>query len=573
MPPRLLRLHHFCDLDARSLVPVCAAAKAESGLSSKLSARRVGLATLLVIAGSLGLHQAKAVGSGDTRTLSFHHVHTGEDLTITFKKNGQYDEGALQKINWIMRDWRKNEATKMDPQEIDLLWEVYRDVGAKEPIHIICGYRSPDTNSMLRRRSKGVAKFSQHTLGKAIDFFIPGVPLDVLRAAAMKAQGGGVGFYPTSGSPFVHLDIGNVRAWPRMTREQLVKLFPDGRTVHLPTDGTPLPGYQLALADLERGHRSAAAPQKRSLLAALFGRDKDVEEADDTASARQPSPAPSPAPRSASAKVAASPAAPAPAPAAPAAPARTMVLAAAAPEPAAETTPIPLPPRRPIYQIASADSRSVPAPALRAAAPINLASLSPNDIINMRGLWDGFQQATDGSSSEAINMSSARRALASSLAGGRDVTAAIKPIAGADRVPAETALAYAAPVVSDMSAERMPQVVPTVVTNKGGASIAEKPDGVTTGRFARAVDKFDDPWLRGLMLVSSVQGSLVVTRVGDADVTSLTQHMQKPASAVVMTFSADPYFGMTTEAFTGSAVVFQATMSFNAGPRRTAALR
>jgi uncharacterized protein YcbK (DUF882 family) len=177
---------------------------------------------------------------GDTRTLSLHHVHTNEDLTITYKKNGQYDEDALKKINWIMRDWRKNESVEMDRQEIDLLWEVYQEVGAKEPIAIICGYRSPGTNEMLARRSKIRRRtHSQHTLGKAIDFYIPGVPLDKLRATAMRLQGGGVGFYPTSGSPFVHLDIGNVRAWPRMTREQLVKLFPDGRTVHLPTDGTP----------------------------------------------------------------------------------------------------------------------------------------------------------------------------------------------------------------------------------------------------------------------------------------------------------------------------------------------
>ena len=205
-------------------------------------------------------------GRGRHPHLSLHHVHTDEDLTITYKKNGQYDEEALKKINWIMRDWRKNEATTMDREEIDLLWEVYQEVGAKEPIDIICGYRSPGTNEMLRGRSKssGVARHSQHTLGKAIDFYIPGVPLDKLRATAMRIQGGGVGYYPTSGSPFVHLDVGNVRAWPRMTREQLVKLFPDGRTVHLPTDGKPLPGYELALADLERGHphrRRAAEAQ------------------------------------------------------------------------------------------------------------------------------------------------------------------------------------------------------------------------------------------------------------------------------------------------------------------------
>ena len=121
--------------------------------------------------------------------ISLHHVHTDEDLTITYKQNGQYDEEALKKINWIMRDWRKNEPTEMDPQEIDLLWEVYQEVGAKEPIEIICGYRSPDTNNMLRGRSKaGVARNSQHTLGKAIDFYIPGVPLDKLRATAMRRR-------------------------------------------------------------------------------------------------------------------------------------------------------------------------------------------------------------------------------------------------------------------------------------------------------------------------------------------------------------------------------------------------
>ncbi|MBN8935803.1 MAG: DUF882 domain-containing protein [Rhizobiales bacterium] len=233
--------------------------------------RGAGFVACLLVSGSMGLPHAGA--SGDTRTLSLHHVHTNEDLTITYKRNGQYDEEALKKINWIMRDWRKNQAVKMDPQEIDLLWEVYQEVGAKQPIYIICGYRSPATNEMLRSRSRrsGVARFSQHTLGKAIDFYIPGVPLDKLRATAMKLQGGGVGYYPTSGSPFVHLDVGNVRAWPRMTRQQLVKLFPNGRTAHIPADGKPLPGYQLALADLQRGHRSAAAPENRSLLAKLCG--------------------------------------------------------------------------------------------------------------------------------------------------------------------------------------------------------------------------------------------------------------------------------------------------------------
>ena len=92
-----------------------------------------------------------------TPARALHHMHTDERLTITYKMNGRFDDAALKKINWILRDWRKEQAIAMDPEEIDLLWEVYQEVGAKEPIQIICGYRSPDTNEMLRHRSNGVA--------------------------------------------------------------------------------------------------------------------------------------------------------------------------------------------------------------------------------------------------------------------------------------------------------------------------------------------------------------------------------------------------------------------------------
>ena len=141
----------------------------------------------------------------------------------------------------------------MDRHLFDVLWEVYRDVDARQPINIVSAYRSPATNAMLRRRSAhtGVARFSQHMLGHAMDFFIPGVQLEKIRFAGLRLQRGGVGFYPKSGSPFVHLDTGHVRHWPRMTHDQLVRVFPNGRTVHIPSDGNPLPGYELAMADIE----------------------------------------------------------------------------------------------------------------------------------------------------------------------------------------------------------------------------------------------------------------------------------------------------------------------------------
>lgn len=208
---------------------------------------RLGVAGLFLLGANNALQTATA--EGDTRTISFRHLHTGEDITITYKRNGRYDDAALKKIDWFMRDWRREESVRMDSHLIDLLWETYREVDGAEPIQVVCGYRSPATNSMLRARSSGVAQFSQHTSGQAMDFYIPGVPLEKVRIVGLRLQRGGVGFYPTSGSPFVHLGTGTIRHWPRMTQEQLARVFPDGRTVHVPSDGQPLPGYALALVD------------------------------------------------------------------------------------------------------------------------------------------------------------------------------------------------------------------------------------------------------------------------------------------------------------------------------------
>ncbi len=209
---------------------------------------RVGFATALLVAVVLFLGAGQVQAREGNRTLKLYFGHTQERGEFTFKRNGRYDRGEINRINTFLRDWRKNEPAKMDPQLLDLVWAIHRETGSREYIHVVSAYRSPGTNEMLRSRSSGVAKNSQHTQGRAMDFFIPGVPLDKLRAIAMKMQGGGVGYYPKSGSPFVHADTGNVRAWPRMSRQQLVALFPNGNTLHLPADGKPLPGYERAVA-------------------------------------------------------------------------------------------------------------------------------------------------------------------------------------------------------------------------------------------------------------------------------------------------------------------------------------
>ena len=216
-----------------------------------------------------------AIANGDTRTISLFHAHTNETITATFRVNGQYDSAVLEKLNWFLRDWRLDQPTKMDPRLFDLVWETYRESGSREPIKVMSAYRSPQTNAMLRRRSRAVAEFSQHILGKAMDQHYTDVPMSRIREIGMRLQRGGVGYYPTAGSPFVHLDVGSVRHWPKMSYDQLARIFPDGRTVHIPSNGQPLPGYEQARAQIEASGTAevpvSSIGKTPSFFAALFG--------------------------------------------------------------------------------------------------------------------------------------------------------------------------------------------------------------------------------------------------------------------------------------------------------------
>jgi uncharacterized protein YcbK (DUF882 family) len=461
----------------------------------------IGLALVLLAAASGSLQNAAA--EGDTRTLSFHHLHTGEDITVTFKRNGRYDQAALKKLDWFMRDWRKQQQTSMDPHLFDLLWEAYREVGATAPIQVVCGYRSPSTNAMLRRRSSGVAELSEHTLGHAMDFYIPGVSLEKLREIGLRLQRGGVGFYPSSGSPFVHMDTGNIRHWPRMTYAQLSKVFPDGRTVHVAADGRPLPGFALALAEVERRGKTPnmlsleqarahgaitdrqeetaeamARHEKRTLLARIFG-DRDSDEAADEADT-------APAPTAAG---------------------RTR-LASAATKPAVAEPRVPLPAARPGPPVAVASAApEVP--------PLTTASL-PANLFDARGLWE----------------------------------TAPKPLAALADAAGGTgsqALAYASATGS----------VPAAAPKATGAGGARSTAPLTSG-----AQRLDSPWLRAAMLTPSVTHTLTATRSGAFTPRGLEALLHKPAQAVAMAFSADPTAGLRADRFGGTAVTFVATATF-----------
>ncbi|MEE9314801.1 MAG: DUF882 domain-containing protein [Rhizobiaceae bacterium] len=230
---------------------------------------------------------ATSYANAETRTLRMYYGHSKESATITFKRNGRYVKSGLRKANRFLRDWRRKEPTRMDPALLDLVWEVYRRSGSRKPIQVISGYRSPRTNKMLRRRGRKVARHSQHTKGKALDFFLPDVSVKKLRALGLKAHRGGVGYYRGS---FVHLDTGKVRHWPRMSKRQLSRVFPRGKTIHVPSNGRPLRGYKVAMANLKKGlnadGRKRSTSVRRSLLARIFTPGGSGSRADEEEGAR-----------------------------------------------------------------------------------------------------------------------------------------------------------------------------------------------------------------------------------------------------------------------------------------------
>ena len=467
------------------------------------------------------------VANGDTRSISLQHTHRDDAITVTFKRNGRYDEEGLKKLNYFLRDWRNDDVTRMDPQLFDILWEVVRDLGTDQPIRIVSSYRSPATNQMLRRRSRGVAQFSQHTLGKAIDFNINGAPVDRLREIAMRLQRGGVGFYPGS---FVHVDVGSVRHWPRMGPDQLARLFPNGRTVHIPSNGQPLSGYALALADIEkRGGSmpssmslasarnagaigdeervervaSAGKPKKGNFFSRLFGFSTDDEEDEDQ-------------------------------------PVGNTVVAKVQESPAAR---VPLPQARPQIQVAARDSKG-------GGFALASATSTPFDINARSALRPPAPIADEASASRAETTASINSWL-------KDTEAQ------ADRVPADLALAYAAAAVPEGSRSVAAAPAMPRIGSEGMSQIARIPP--------KAGQRFNDPWLRGITLASSVHYSMNVSVYGKLDVRQVRTMMIKPVSSLMMAFGGDPYEGMQTARFAGAAVTFLPTVTY--GGNQQASLR
>ncbi len=488
------------------------------------------LAVVVLIMGSQGLETA--VANGDTRTISLHHIHTNEDITITFKRDGRYDEEALKKLNWFVRDWRREEEIAMDPRLFDLVWEASREVGGDKVIHVVCGYRSPATNAMLRARSNGVAKFSQHTLGKAMDFFIPGASLEELRNTGLRLQRGGVGYYPTSGSPFVHLDVGNVRHWgPAISDTEMARIM-SSHPVHV-----------AAVSNVAK-RAAPSVSTKKSIPVASPGEDEDE------VVAAKPKPAP--------------------------------VRTAAA----VKTN---------TFTVASLESKPVEAsrPASAAAPAVAIPLERPAKAA-----------ATMSSDGGRFAAAPAAKPIAPDTTAST-VTWPVRKVDN-DRLPTELPLAYASPLVPGAATAMRPEPMAKLAATHDNVTTVAKKTVVRTASLepvahraepalhvaaepaatrvaalggttvttkvvvANAGMRYDDPWLRAMIMAPSLWDSMTATLYGTPDLSELRTLMRKPSSALTMSFNDDPYSGMSPDRFRGDAVVFLTTHPF---AQRTASLR
>ena len=150
-------------------------------------------------------------GAGDIRRISMYSGRTGEMVDMIYWIEGQYITDALKEVNYFMRDWRVDKVKEIDTRTIDIMAASHSLLDVSEPYTLLSGYRSPETNAMLRARSSGVAKNSLHMVGQAADLRLKNRSVSQVASAAAACHAGGVGKY--SGSNFTHMDCGPVRSW------------------------------------------------------------------------------------------------------------------------------------------------------------------------------------------------------------------------------------------------------------------------------------------------------------------------------------------------------------------------
>jgi uncharacterized protein YcbK (DUF882 family) len=164
-------------------------------------------------AGLLPDEEDEPPADGEQYELRLARAYTGEVIDVVYRIGDTYIPDALGKLNQFLRDSHNEEISEFDPRTFDVLHTMLAKVGKSDGVvNILSGYRSQETNDMLRESgTTNAALHSQHISAKALDIRVPGVSAPILRDAALSLDAGGVGYYPKS--QFIHVDVGPVRQW------------------------------------------------------------------------------------------------------------------------------------------------------------------------------------------------------------------------------------------------------------------------------------------------------------------------------------------------------------------------
>jgi uncharacterized protein YcbK (DUF882 family) len=150
-------------------------------------------------------------GAGDIRRIRMYSGRTGEHLDAIYWIEGTYIPEVMKEINHFMRDVRTGTSREIDPLVIDIMAASHQLMDISEPYTLLSGFRTKQTNALLRKSSRGVARNSMHIAGKAADLRLRSRSVSQMAKAAERCASGGVGRYARSN--FVHMDSGPIRHW------------------------------------------------------------------------------------------------------------------------------------------------------------------------------------------------------------------------------------------------------------------------------------------------------------------------------------------------------------------------
>lgn len=145
------------------------------------------------------------VGAKAGKLVNLRNQWTDEWLALA---PGEHVPQAM--LDRFLRDHYTSQHTIMEPKLLQFVLGAAAHFRS-DTAYIVSAFRHPKYNLILRKKGHQVARDSQHTHGKAVDFFIPRIPTKALHAWATAQHAGGVGLYLDSG--FVHMDTGPVRYW------------------------------------------------------------------------------------------------------------------------------------------------------------------------------------------------------------------------------------------------------------------------------------------------------------------------------------------------------------------------